>query len=72
MAEAWLTPGHRAAEGFVLVGQAVRQALGEARNLHCKPQCHGLASDSVTPRQGEGRLRRSAVATRFGVDGSVP
>ena len=44
MAKACWVPRHRTAGTNGLARQTAGRALGEARNLHCKPQCDGPAS----------------------------
>src|SRR5471030_3394704 len=54
MAKAWPLAGH-SAETNGLVRQAIRQALGEVPNLHCKPQCDRLASVRAMARRDRER-----------------
>jgi hypothetical protein len=44
MAKACWAPRHHTAGANGLARQTAGRALGEARNLYCKPQCDGPAS----------------------------
>jgi hypothetical protein len=65
MAKACWAPRHRTAGANGLARQTARRALGEARNLHCKPQCGPPASVPAILGSNGGQAGQLPPPTRF-------